>query len=104
MADESQLSDLIDAHTVFRYQGPGYMMGVPARDLTGQDLVDVLEREHISRAMIEASGLYRKVELVEVAPFCGAPLPNGGRCRRRVTDWGKRCYQHQEASYEFEGI
>jgi hypothetical protein len=95
MPGKSLLSDLIAAHTVYRYVGPGYLMGVPARDLTASDLLEVREREGVTRAVIEASGIYEPISAAEVPPFCGAPTGEGGRCKRRVERWGERCYQHQ---------
>lgn len=86
---------VIAAHTVYRYIGKGrYLMAVPARDLTAADLADVQEREGITRATIEASGIYEPVRLVEVAPFCGAALEDGGRCWEPVARWGDRCGKH----------
>ena len=85
-----------NAHILYRYLGPGYMMCVPARDLTAADILEVVEREGITLEEIEASGLYEAVSLVEVQPFCGAPTRDGGRCRRWVAQWGEYCYQHQE--------
>ena len=87
---------IFDAHIRFRYLGPGYLMGVPARDLTAADLIDVLEREGVTAAEIEASGAYEPVNLVEVQPFCGAALANGGRCWEPVACWGDRCEEHKE--------
>ena len=78
----------------YKYLGPGYLASVPARDLTAADLVEVGEREGITREEIEASGVYEAVDVVEVEPFCGAPTEKDGRCRRRVARWGARCYQH----------
>jgi hypothetical protein len=82
----------------FKYVGQGeYMIGVPARDLNEADLAEILEREGITRQDIEAAAIYEAVERTEVAPFCGVDLELGGgrRCRRRVSDWGERCDQHQ---------
>jgi len=82
---------------IYKFIGPAgaYVMALPARDLTGADVVGA-EREHITVAMIEGCGLYVKAEFVEVRPFCGAATVEGGRCRRGVEEWGQRCYQHQE--------
>lgn len=81
----------------YRYVGDGaYMMGVPARDLTPADLAEVERRERITEAEIAASGLYAPMEDVEVAPFCGAELPEGGRCQEPVESWGERCEEHKE--------
>ena len=88
---------VIDAHIRYRYIGKGrYLMAVPARDLTAADLIDVLEREGITRGTIEASGIYEPVWLVEIAPFCGAALEDGGRCWEPVACWGNRCEEHAE--------
>ena len=83
-------------NTVYRYVGGGeYVMGVPARDLMPEDLIEVEEREGITEAEIVASGLYVPMEDVEVAPFCGAALGDGGeRCREPVERWGERCEEH----------
>lgn len=90
----------IAPHTVFRWEGrPGqYLNAVPARDLVGADLVAIEDREGVTPEMILASGLYEPVDWVEVAPFCGAATEDGGRCGRRVSDWGQRCWQHREES------
>jgi len=95
MAGKSLPSETIAAHTVYRYVGPGFLMGVPARDLTAADLLEVREREGVTRAVIEASGIYEPISAAEVPPFCGAPMGDGGRCKRRVACWGERCYQHE---------
>jgi len=71
-------------------------MGIPARNLTAADLVEVEDREGVTREEIEKSGLYEAVDVTEVEPFCGAPTGDGGRCRRRVGQWGERCYQHKD--------
>ena len=86
----------------YRYIGPGYMNGVPARDLYPADIADVERREHITRAQIEASGIYEPMETAEVKPFCGAPLVGSGRCKREVAAWGMRCWQHLEVTEEDE--
>jgi predicted flap endonuclease-1-like 5' DNA nuclease len=87
---------------------------VPARDLTGLDLLDLEAREGIAAEDIEQSGLYVPVHLAEVAPFCGAVLDGGAenlsegparnaglnsrhgsrRCREPVAAWGLRCEKH----------
>jgi len=91
------VSETIKSATVFRYVGDGaYAMGVPARDLTRFDLVEIEQREGITEADVERTGLYVVVEVVEVKPFCGAETASGGRCKRTVGAWGERCYQHQE--------
>jgi hypothetical protein len=94
MDGKNHTSGPIDPFTVFKYVGPGYVNAVPARDLTAADLLELRERECITRQQIEASGIYEAVELSEVAPFCGAELGDGRRCRRKVSRWGMRCYQH----------
>ena len=84
-----------DAHIRYRYIGAGrYLMAVPARDLTAADLIDVREREGITRATIELSGIYEPVRLAEVEPFCGAGLEEGRRCWEPVARWGERCGEH----------
>ena len=81
---------VIDAHIRYRYLGAGrYMMAVPARDLTAADLIDVEEREGITQPMIEASGIYEAIRLIEVEPFCGA-----AECWEPVEWWGDRCGEH----------
>lgn len=47
---------------VYRYTGPGYVVGIPARDLTEQDLQEIEAREGITRELVEASGLYELAE------------------------------------------
>lgn len=96
MRDEHLLKEFIEKHTIFKYIGPGHIMGIPARDLIEADLAEIEEREGITRQVIEASGLYEPVDVAEVEPFCGAPIGNGGRCSRKVQQWGERCYQHKE--------
>ena len=97
MHDVHLLKELIEKHTAYSYIGDGaYLMGVPARDLTEGDLAEILEREGLTREDVEASGLYERLEQVEVEPFCGAELDGGRRCRRKVGRWGERCYQHEE--------
>ena len=77
-----------------QYVGDGaYLVGVPARDLMPADLLEVALREGIGLETILASNLYRVVEWVEVAPFCGAPTDEG-RCREPVDAWGDRCTLH----------
>lgn len=99
MPGRSPLSAAIAAHTVYKYIGEGrFMMSVPARDLTAADLLEILEREGITHQDVEASGLYIPVVCMEIEPFCGAPTAAGGRCKRTVSAWGERCYQHQEVS------
>ena len=95
MPGRNQPSGPIEPHTVYRYVGPGYLMAVPARNLTAADLLEVREREGVTRAVIEASGIYEPISAAEVLPFCGALTGDGGRCKRRVEEWGQRCYQHQ---------
>ena len=94
------MNEIIAGFTEFEYIGPGYLIGVPARDLTAADLVEVRERERITRKVIVESGLYKQVDVVEVEPFCGAPTVDGGRCQRPVERWGDHCYQHQEQHQE----
>ena len=77
-------------------------MAVPARDLTAADLIDVLEREGITRGTIEASGIYEPVRLVEIAPFCGAGLADGERCWEPVACWGDRCGEHGGVEHGFQ--
>jgi len=89
----------IEAHTVFRWVGREgqYVIGVPTRDLTAADLLEIERREGITEEEIALTGLYERVELAEVEPFCGAPTAEGGRCRRAVEVWGERCYQHRQS-------
>jgi len=80
----------------YRYIGHGaYLMGVPARDLSAADLLEVEEREAITAAAIEASGLYEPARWQEVQPFCGAVV-DGRRCWRAVVEWGARCEEHKQ--------
>ena len=71
-----------------------YLNGVPARDLYPQDILEVADREGITEEDIRLSGLYEPAEFAEIEPFCGAALPDGGRCREPVADWGLRCERH----------
>lgn len=99
MTTSDELRDLTERHIVYRYIGTGgrYLMGVPKRDLISEDLLGVYQREGITRADIEASGLYELVEYqTEVEPFCGASTGDGKHCSRKVKKWGERCYQHKE--------
>jgi len=82
----------------YRYIGPGYLNGVPARDLTAADIIEVHDREGITRDQIEASGIYEWVRWVEIKPFCGARMANGQRCRQRVPEWGDLCRQHRKSN------
>lgn len=90
------MNELIDAHITFRWVGRGvqFLNGVPARDLTDADLLEIEEREGITETEIERCGLYARAELAEVEPFCGAETDAGGRCRRVVAAWGEHCWQH----------
>jgi hypothetical protein len=100
------VSESIAPHTVYKFVGEAgqYLHAVPARDLTGADLVEVEEREGITAEEIERSGLYERVELAEVTSFCGAPTGGGGRCRREVERWGQRCWQHTEENDGTESV
>lgn len=55
------LPDGNDTHIRYKYRGPGYLMGVPARDLTATDLLEVLEREGVTAAEIGASRAYEEI-------------------------------------------
>ena len=73
------MSDHTEELTEYRYIGPGYLNGVPARDLTVSDILEVYDREGITREQIEASGIYERWMWVEIsfAP-CGlkqSPTP-----------------------------
>ena len=104
MHTRNRLNAAIAAHTVYRYVGPGFINGCPARDLTAADLAEVKRREGITREMIERSRIYERVRQEEIKPFCGTELGDGGRCRRRVNQWGERCWQHQEPDQESEEV
>jgi len=58
----ASLREGLTERVVFEYVGPGYVMGVPARDLTEGDLVEVREREGIGVDVVEGCGLYVRVE------------------------------------------
>jgi len=92
------VSGLIDAHITFRWVGRGtaHLNAVPARDLTDADLLELEMREGITETEIERCGLYERVELAEVEPFCGAETDASTRCRRGVEAWGERCWQHRD--------
>jgi hypothetical protein len=48
---------------IYKYVGDGgYIVGVPARNLTIDDLQEIESREGISQAVIRASKLYEKVK------------------------------------------
>lgn len=92
---------------MYRFVGrPGqFVMGVPARNLTAGDLIEILERENITETDVLMSGMYVAESMVEVAPFCGKEAspsvpPQGGRlfgegcCRVEVARWGERCDEH----------
>lgn len=96
MQNELHSNEFIEKHTVYRYVGPGYVVGIPARDLTEADLAGIWEREGLTRVDVEASGLYVAEEMVEVTPFCGIPTADGSPCRRTVPCWGDYCFQHKE--------
>ena len=60
-------------NTAWKYVGDGRAVpGLPARDLTAADLAEVLAREHITEADVEACRLYLRVspkgEGVEIGP------------------------------------
>lgn len=88
------MSEPTGSCTVFRYRGPGWLNGCPARDLLPADLVELAEREGIGVEAIMRSGLYVVEESIEVSPFCGAPVGEG-RCRAPVEAWGDRCEAHR---------
>jgi len=103
MPGKSPPSGPTAAHTVYKYVGEGrFIMSVPARDLSAADLLEILEREGITPQTIEASGLYLPGGRMEIEPFCGAPTAAGGRCKRKVSAWGKRCHQHQDQEVSYE--
>jgi hypothetical protein len=87
------VSEPTGSYTVYRYVGPGYLNGCPARDLLPADLVELARREGIVLEEIEASGLYVAEEQIEITPFCGAPA-EGARCQEAVDAWGDRCPEH----------
>lgn len=96
MPGKNRQSDPIESHMVFRYIGDGgFINGLPARDLYPKDLIKAERKEHITRAMVEASGMYEPTEYFEIHPFCGAALERG-RCRKRVKAWGQKCPAHSE--------
>lgn len=88
------MSEPTGSCTVFRYVGPGWLNGCPARDLLPADLVELAEREGIGVEAIVRSGLYVVEESFEMYPFCGAPV-EGARCRAPVAAWGDRCDAHR---------
>lgn len=104
MQDEDRLKELIEKHTVFKYVGPGYVIGIPARDLTEADLAGIWEREGLTEVEIMASGLYVRAEVMEIEPFCGVMTSDGKPCSRKVARWGDFCYQHKEEENGTEGI
>lgn len=93
--------------TVLKYlgqDGSPYVIGIPARDLTEADLVE-LDGQGIAQLQVLATGLYVEVTegldgdpLFGPGPFCGARLTPPGleaqRCRARVKEWGERCEEH----------
>jgi hypothetical protein len=86
-------------------------MGVPARDLTHGDLLDVAEREGVPLAQllqqVESCGLYVRDEYVDVTPVCGALIgPPGSRqrCQVAVDDWVDRCERHRVAMQALRGV
>jgi len=95
------VSESTGCYTVYRYVGPGWLNGVPARDLLPADLAELADREGIDEAAIVASGLYEVEDVVEVAPFCGAELSGIlpdlqlQRCQEPVAQWGERCEGHR---------
>jgi len=103
------VSEPTGSYTVFRYVGPGWLNGCPARDLLPADLLELAEREGIGVESIMRSGLYVVDEAFEVLPVCGAPVGGaqhavpvrvgdaavgGARCRAPVKVWGERCEEH----------
>jgi len=100
------VNEPIAPHTVYRWVGPpgAYLNAVPARSLVGADLVELEGREGITPETILQSGLYEPSEWVEIAPFCGAELADGTRCRHGVAAWGRRCSEHEEMSDGTESI
>ena len=89
--------------------GKGWVMGIPARDLMPLDLVEIEEREGISREDVLATGLYVEEAWGEGGAFCGQILRTTseggakedglgfgeGRCREPVEQWGDRCEDHK---------
>jgi hypothetical protein len=98
------VSEPTGSYTVYRYIGDGaYVMGVPARDLFPADLLMLAERS-IPESVLIASGLYEPNAIVEIEPFCGAPLADGGRCKETVSEWGQRCPIHEGGTNGNESI
>ena len=91
MDGRNQQSESIGVGMVYRYVGLGYVVGIPARDLTEADLAELAEREGITRKQVEATGIYEPVEYVEVQPFCSEP-----DCEAAVANWGDKCSKHLE--------
>jgi len=92
------VSELTESCIIFKWRGkPGtFLMGVPARDLTGEDVLSVEDLTGLTEDDLLKTGLYEPVQWIEVSPFCGAKLEDG-RCRVPVQVWGQRCDQHKEA-------
>jgi len=92
------VSEDTERHIRYRWIGRSgqFVMGIPSRDLTAEDLLRLEEMQGITESQVRGCGLYEPVETAEVAPFCGAALDNGERCRRRVSAWGERCWQHED--------
>jgi len=92
----------IEPGVVLRYlghNGSPFVMGIPARDLTQQDLTSLELESGILRVDVLRSGLYMEVvaddEVLGPGPFCGALLAMGERCREPVAAWGDRCSEHK---------
>lgn len=77
--------------------GYPYIMGVPARDLTAADLLELAEQGRKREALLR-TGLYAATDELEIRPFCGYPKEDGSPCRRTVPAWGERCWQHREVT------
>lgn len=87
------------------HNGYPFVIGIPARDLTQADLND-LALAGLSKTDVLDTSLYIEVIVGEVfgpSPFCGAPTAAGGRCRRTVSAWGERCYQHPDQEVSNNG-
>lgn len=90
------MNERIESYMAYRWIGRDgeFIDAIPTRDLTGADLLRLEDQEGITEADIATCGLYERVEMAEIEPFCGAPTADGGRCRRPVAEWGERCFQH----------
>lgn len=99
---------------VFKYLGNKdgfpWVVNIPARDLDWDDIMYLEMERNISTDDIMDTGLYLDMGLGEPKsvygpePFCGAVKADGTRCKRKVEEWGMRCWQHPKETQADEEV